>query len=114
MGFVLSPTTSWPRGVRNFFCLATSLHVASRFTLPTHVNRIPRRAQHLPLAYPHGEAGTRVQLFDDIPSPDSTLRRVHGIDSGHMKRAALYARASTDRQTPPARGVGREGVKVHL
>src|SRR5215831_20033263 len=40
----------------------------------------------------------RVSTGDDIPSPDSTLCRVHGIDSGHMKRAALYARVSTDRQ----------------
>ena len=38
----------------------------------------------------------------DIPSPDSTPRRVHGIDSGHMKRAALYARVSTDRQREEA------------
>jgi len=35
----------------------------------------------------------------DIPTTDSTLRRVHGIDSGHMKRAALYARVSTDKQS---------------
>src|SRR5215831_11636414 len=38
----------------------------------------------------------------DIPSPESTLGRVHGIDSRHMKRAALYARVSTDRQAQQA------------
>jgi site-specific DNA recombinase len=37
-----------------------------------------------------------------IPSSDSTLRGVSGIDSGYMKRAALYARVSTDAQQKEA------------
>ena len=34
----------------------------------------------------------------DIPSSDSTLGGLHGIDSRYMKRAVLYARVSTDAQ----------------
>ena len=47
-------------------------------------------------------------LFDDIasrsviPSSDSTLRDVSGIDSRHTQRAALYARVSTDAQQKEA------------
>jgi hypothetical protein len=47
-------------------------------------------------------------LFDDteansiIPDPDSTHRGIYGIDSRYMKRAALYARVSTDAQQKEA------------
>jgi site-specific DNA recombinase len=37
-----------------------------------------------------------------IPSSDSTPYEVHGIDSRHMQRAALYARVSTDAQQKEA------------
>jgi Resolvase, N terminal domain len=49
-----------------------------------------------------------VTLFDDtgsssvIPTADSTLCGVHGIDSRYMKRAVLYARVSTDAQQKEA------------
>ena len=44
-----------------------------------------------------------MKLFDIksdsiIPNCDSTLFKVHGIDSTYMKRAALYARVSGDLQ----------------
>jgi hypothetical protein len=45
-----------------------------------------------------------VTLVDDtvspsvIPTADSTLCGVHGIDSTYMQRAVLYARVSTDAQ----------------
>src|SRR5215831_7422851 len=47
-------------------------------------------------------------LFDDtvspsvIPSLDSTPHGVSGIDSGYMKRAALYARVNSDTQQKEA------------
>jgi site-specific DNA recombinase len=37
-----------------------------------------------------------------VPSSDSTPRGVSGIDSRYMKRAALYARVSTDAQQKEA------------
>jgi hypothetical protein len=37
-----------------------------------------------------------------IPTSDSTPDGVHGIDSRHMQRAALYARVSTDAQQKEA------------
>jgi predicted site-specific integrase-resolvase len=41
-----------------------------------------------------------VKLSDcNIPSPDLTFPEVGRIHSGHMKRAALYARVSTDKQS---------------